>query len=434
MAKILVVDDDKPLCEIIQDWLTYEEHVVEVAHGGVDCWQRLQNQDYDLVILDWDLPDLNGIDVLKRYRQSGGTIPIIMLTGKTAVEDKVTGLDTGASDYLPKPFHMKELSVRIRTALRNAGVARKSVPKPLGSGNEKVLRAGNLVGTTLAGRYEFLEILGEGGLSIVFKARNPRLHKLVAIKMLRASELKEDSRARFEREALAISRLDHANIITVYDFGITENDHPYMVMEYLPGKTLEDLIDEQDRIPLRAGLDFMLQAADALAHAHEMGVLHRDIKPSNIMVKQVAGREPLVKILDFGLAKFTGRDSVRFRRLTRPSQILGSPLYISPERINGQQADERSDIYSLGCVLFETVTGYPPHCGDTTVEIMYKHLQEPPLTLAEARPEVKFPSGLQPLLSRLLEKDPNKRPQTVREVRDELERIARNLKIGEARG
>jgi serine/threonine-protein kinase len=252
--------------------------------------------------------------------------------------------------------------------------------------------------------------------------------------MLRASEQKQDSRARFEREALAISRLDHPNIITVYDFGITEHDHPYMVMEHISGKTLEDLIDEQDRMPLRFALDIMLQTADALAHAHEMGVLHRDIKPSNIMIKQVPGRQPVAKILDFGLAKFTGPDAARHRRLTRTSQILGSPLYISPERINGQQADERSDIYSLGCVLFEAVTGYPPHCGDTTVEIMYKHIQEPPLTLAEARPAVKFPDGLQELLSLMLQKDPNNRPQTAREVRDELERIARNVKIGEARG
>lgn len=423
MAKILIVDDDLELSGMVEDWLTHEKHAVTVVHEGYAGWKLLQNDTFDLAILDWDLPDLNGIDILRRFRDAGGLTPVIMLTGHTSVDDKEAGLDSGANDYLTKPFHMKELSARIRATLRNTGNIAPP-PKALGTGNEDVLKKGGLDGTQLAARYEFLEVLGEGGVGIVFKARHPHLDKLVAVKMLQSAELNDETVARFEREARAISRLDHPNIITVYDFGVTERRQPFMVMEFLEGRGLDVLLREEDFIQLQRALEILVPVVDAIAHAHEMGILHRDIKPSNIMLKTVANRQPVPKILDFGLAKLTDPASQKSVQLTQAQQVIGSPPYMSPEQVRGKPVDERSDIYAMGCVIFETVTGYPPHCGDTAMEIMLKHLEEPPLTFMETRPELAFPSDLEPLIMRALEKEPENRFQTMRALRDELARIA----------
>lgn len=423
MAKILVIDDDRELAGMVEDWLTFEKHDVEVVNTGFEGWNRIQSGEFELCVCDWDLPDLNGIDIVKRYRAAGGATPILMLTGHTSIDDKEQGLDSGANDYLTKPFHMKELSARIRAILRNAS-SQVVAPKALGSGNEDVLQKGNLEGTTLASRYEFIEIIGEGGFGMVFKARHPMLDKLVAVKMILESELKDEIIGRFEREAKAISKLDHPNIITLYDFGLTEKRLPYMVMEFIEGVGLDTVIREEDYVQLPKAMDILVPVADGLAYAHENGILHRDIKPSNIMLKEVAGRGMVAKLLDFGLAKLREPDAQKNPQLTQERQIFGSPPYMSPEQVRGKPLDERSDIYAFGCVMFEVVTGYPPHVGDTSVEIMFKHVEEPPLTFEETRPDIAYPPQLEQLINKALAKDPAQRYQSMRDLRNELETIS----------
>src|SRR4029453_16730733 len=200
MAKILVIDDDAVLTDTVDLWLTFQKHEVTVANTGFAGWEQLQKNQFELVVLDWDLPDGNGIDILKRFREAGGTIPIIMLTGHSSIGDKAAGFDSGANDYMTKPFEMEELSIRIKAILRSQRAVAAPLA-PLGQGNEEVLKKADLAGTRLAASYEFLEVIGEGAYGIVFKARHPRLDKLVAIKMLLSSELNEVAIARFEREA-----------------------------------------------------------------------------------------------------------------------------------------------------------------------------------------------------------------------------------------
>jgi CheY-like chemotaxis protein len=425
MPKILVIDDDRELAGMVEDWLLYEKHDVHVVHTGFEGWKELQAGDFDLALCDWDLPDLNGIDIVKRVRASGGSTPIIMLTGHTSIEDKEQGLDSGANDYLTKPFHMKELSARVRAVLRNSSPM-APVIKALGSDNEEILRRGDLLGTSLPGRYEFLEIIGEGGIGLVFKARHPHLEKLFAIKMLLASEMSDEMVSRFHLEAKAISKLDHPNIISVHDFGITEKRQPFMVMDYIAGTSLETAILERDYIPVAEALDYLIGLADGIAHAHDEAILHRDIKPANVMLKVMSDGRVVPKLLDFGLAKVqqAGHKPIH---TTTIHQVVGSPPYMSPEQVRGKPLDARSDIYALGCMMFELLTGYLPHAGDTAVELMFKHLEEPPLTFVEVRPKLSFPDGLQEAVNRAMQKQPEQRFQTMHELRDELQNIRKRI-------
>jgi len=323
------------------------------------------------------------------------------------------------------------LSMRIRAALKNQA----AIPRPqaLGANNEAVLERANLAGTFLAAKFEFLEVIGEGGMALVFKARHPHLDKLVAIKILQASEQSDEAVRRFEREARVISKLDHRNIVTVYDFGVTEKKQPYMVMEFIEGKALDVILEEQDYLALEPALSILLPVCDGIAHAHDHRILHRDLKPGNIMLKQVADQPAIPKVLDFGVAKPLDVDAERLERavpLTQAQQIIGTPPYISPEAVRGQPLDERSDVYSFGCVIFETVTGYPPFCGDTPLEVIVKRLEEPPLSFQEVRPELTYPQQLAQLIERALAVDPEDRYQSMRALQEELTRILQRCADG----
>lgn len=435
MARILVVDDDESLAGIVADWLAVEEHSVEVAIGGVNAWSCLQTEQFDIVVMDWEMPDIDGIDVLKRFRAAGGTTPVIMLTGRTAIDDKEKGLDTGADDYLTKPFHMKELTARIRAALRRSQVSPQPAPlKPLGTGNEEVLARGDLMGTALATRYEFLDVIGEGGVGIVFRARHPHLDKIVAIKMLQANALDERNIIRFEREAQAISRLEHPNIAMVYDFGITERQRPFMVMEFIEGRSLDDFIVKEGAMPLRRAMEILIQISDGIAHAHESGVIHRDIKPSNVLLKQMPSRPAVPKVLDFGCAKLVDaeKSTQQSRSLTQVGMSFGSPPYMSPEQVRGKILDQRSDIYSFGCLMYELVTGMLPFDDPNVVEIMFMHIEQDLEPLRSKRPDLKFPEEMERVVAKAMEKEAENRYQSMRQLTADLERLAAILQASSA--
>ncbi|MBX9685656.1 MAG: serine/threonine protein kinase, partial [Candidatus Obscuribacterales bacterium] len=230
--------------------------------------------------------------------------------------------------------------------------------------------------------------------------------------------------ARFEREARIVSNLEHPNIITVHDFGFTEKKQPYMVMEFIDGQDLDTALKAQpDGLPLEQALPILSAASAGLAYAHEQGILHRDIKPSNIALKQLENGELIPKLLDFGLAKLTGWNAGKEVALTQEQQILGSPVYMSPELVLGKTTDARSDIYSFACMIFEVVTGYTPFVGETAVEVATKRLTDPPLTFAEVQANKKYPEELEQLINRALERDPDKRFQTMKELHDQLSKI-----------
>lgn len=269
-------------------------------------------------------------------------------------------------------------------------------------------------GTLIAERYQIQHVIGQGSMGVVYKARQIFIKRDVALKMLLEDNIRGTRGfLRFKQEAQAASLLDHPNIVTILDFGLIGNNQAYLAMDYLEGLSLGERIDSKE-ISLEVFTHIFLQVCDGLAHAHEKGMVHRDIKPGNIMLTTRESDENFVVIVDFGLVKLL--ESPTDQRLTATDVVIGSPLYMSPEQCRGLEIDARSDIYSLGCVMYETLTTAPPMLGDTVVDTMLKHISETPVSVREARPGIYVPPSLERLISRCMAKDPVDRPQTMMEV------------------
>lgn len=271
------------------------------------------------------------------------------------------------------------------------------------------------------GRYEIISELGQGAMGVVYKARDPMLDRIVAIKTVSMSLYEKDSaeyEARFYVEARAAGGLSHPNIIVVYDIGKTE-DLVYMAMEYLQGQEVRDLLREGKPLPVREALDIAAQVADGLGYAHEHHVVHRDIKPANIMVLP-SGR---AKIMDFGIARLRSSD-VR----TQTGIVLGSPKYMSPEQVLGRRVDHRSDIFSLGVVLYQMLAGNAPFTGDNLNTVMYSTINFAPSPLGESNPEV--PQLLDLIVAKALAKRPDDRYQSAYELAVDLRECAGRLEAG----
>jgi len=270
------------------------------------------------------------------------------------------------------------------------------------------------------GKYAVGELLGSGGIGAVFKARHIYMDRMVALKVIR-SELAEDRYAmrNFQREATAVANLHHKNIVEIYDFGISENDEPYMVMEFVPGSTLADLVQKKQPLPLDRALVLGADISLALAEAHSRGIIHCDIKPSNILINRSEQNE-IVKVVDFGLAQIIPKDCQQQSLNTDKFFVCGTPFYMSPEQCSGSRMDLRSDIYSLGCVMFELLTGQKVFTGKTPSDTFAKHCYELAPTLPEVYPDGHFSAALDHTIACMLAKDPADRPQSMAEVRQAL--------------
>ena len=268
-----------------------------------------------------------------------------------------------------------------------------------------------MIGKVLGNRYEIIAMLGAGGMANVYRARCTVLNRIVTVKVLR-KELAEDKDfvRRFQMEAQAVALLSHPNIVSIYDVG-EEDGVPYLVMEYVEGFNLKEIIRERGPLSATEAVNIGIQVCAALEHAHSKGIIHRDIKSHNILVTP-GGR---VKVTDFGLARVLSIPSVT---MTQSGSVMGSVHYFSPEQARGEEVTPQSDIYSLGVVLYEVLSGHVPFQGDNPISIALKHLQEEPKSLRLENPTI--PNVLEKIIFKAMAKDPKNRFSSAEQMQQAL--------------
>ena len=275
------------------------------------------------------------------------------------------------------------------------------------------------VGSEVDGRYKIVELIGEGGMGKVYLAEHVEIGKRVALKVLHPSYSRmPDLVERFRREARAASKIGHPNIVDVTDSGATADGSVYFVMEYLEGVELGSVIEREGALDVGRGLRISTQICRALSAAHREGIIHRDLKPENIFLITRGGEADVVKVLDFGIAKTTEAEAARERRLTSPGMAMGTPEYMAPEQAAGRPADARTDVYSLGAIVYEMTTGVPPYQGDNFMEILTKKATVDPAPPTSVRAEI--PAQVSDLVMLAMSRDPDRRPQTMEAFEYEL--------------
>ncbi len=279
----------------------------------------------------------------------------------------------------------------------------------------------------IGGRYRVVSLLGKGGMGSVYGVQDLFENLEFALKTLDIHRVSEIAVRRFQIETRTAALLDHPNLVRMQDFGLIENGQPYMVMEFVDGITLTQHLREQGSMSVEQAAPLFAQVCCGLHYAHEQGVIHRDIKPSNIMLVKnaVGGSEGSVKVVDFGIARLANDIEGAGQALTHTGDVFGSPLYMSPEQCSGEKVDHRSDIYSLGCVLFEVLTGAPPHIGQSVLATMMMHKSQPAPSLREASLGKEFPEALEQVVARMLCKSPDDRYQNLGAVAHQLASVCR---------
>ncbi len=401
---LLVVDDNEMNRDMLSRRLQRRGFRVHVAEDGEKGLAIVNEETIDLVLLDIMMPGIDGIEVLKRLRQQHSQVqlPVIMATAKQDSEDVVQALELGANDYVTKPIDFPVVLARVQAQLRTKAAA----PAPK-SGEPTAAEIEP--GVVLAGKYRLEELIGSGNFGAVYKARHLDLDLDVAVKVLLPSvTANEESMRRFRQEGVAACRVRHPNAVTVSDFGITETGVAFMVMELLEGTTLVEEIRRHGKIPPRRCLEILRPVCEVLAEAHDAGLVHRDIKPENIFLHHTS-RGEVIKVLDFGIAKLVG-EAVTQENLTAEGWILGTPAYIAPERVNDQNYDGRSDVYSLGILMFEMLTGRRPFrtSRQDPMGLLMMHVNAEPPTLRSVAPELS--EELEELVARAIRKNPDERP------------------------
>ncbi|HEY9713966.1 MAG TPA: protein kinase [Chroococcales cyanobacterium] len=366
--------------------------------------------------------------------------PNIVVSGETGMEQNSPG-ESISSAHLP---HLQEagetmeghVSSSVRqdhTAITDGSLQEGGSRRSTGSNTNANTNSGasgiaeeDYIGTIVAGRYRIISLIGQGGMGSVFKAQHIMLDSMVAVKILN-SNLAGDERAlkRFAQEAKATNSLSHPNLAAVSDYGLTESGAPYFVMEFVEGESLGSLIEEAGHLEWRRALQLTKQISDAMAYAHLKGVVHRDLKPANVLIARDEKGEEKAVVVDFGIAKVIAEESQSAQRLTQTGEVFGSPLYMSPEQCTGATLDGRSDIYSLGCLLYEAITGMVPFYGDNPVQTILQQIHDAPPSFKTVAKGVETPSGVETITMHCLEKAPADRYQSMEDVSSDLDLVMR---------
>ena len=292
------------------------------------------------------------------------------------------------------------------------------------------------IGRDLAGQFRILEKIGSGGMGAVYKAEQPEMRRFVAVKILHPRYLsRPDLVSRFRREARAMSHLSHPNTARVFLYGQLDDGACYFVMEYLAGRNLAQTVRAEGPMDVTRAVNIMVQVCGALEEAHKQGIVHRDLKPENVFLTTQGGISDYPKVLDFGLAKVTEREMRPGSLiLTQEGMVFGTPEFMSPEQARGEKLDGRSDIYSLGIIMYELLTGKLPFDANQPMEFIQKHIKEPPIPLAKRAPNRDWPAGLWEALEKSLAKQPSQRFGTANELAAALRAVLTPASQAQASG
>jgi|GEM_PF-766373 len=433
LGSLLVVDDNEMNRDILSRCLMRRGHAIATAKSGREALAILKSHNFDLVLLDIMMPDMNGYEVVHHLKadKSWRNIPVIFISAIDDTSRKVEAFKSGGVDYVTKPFQAEEVLARVENQLKIARLqkALELQNEELVKRNEDLIRAQRrteivfsaladiLPGTVLDDKYRLEHKIGSGGFGAVYRATHLSLNKPVAVKIFRptsGNDLPEGLK-RFRLEGISASRIIHRNAVAVLDSGISGAGMAYLVMELLQGHTLAEELEKNKRLTPARTLEILIPVCDALAEAHDMGIVHRDVKPENIFLHQTKHGE-VIKVVDFGIAKLLDPASNPSNRvLTISGSVVGTPAYIAPERLADKPYDGQADVYSLGILSYQMLTGrvpfQPSDGGSWAMGIM--HLTKEPAPLREIDPNI--PPALESIVMQTLLKDPNSRP-TAREL------------------
>jgi serine/threonine protein kinase/CheY-like chemotaxis protein len=381
----------------------YEVHA---ATNGREGLELIDHVSPDIVLLDVQMPEMNGYELCAMLKSKPrlAPIPVVFISALEEVAEKLKGFEAGGVDYVTKPFEPAEVLARVSTQVklfhmqrelkeRNAELQRRN--EQLARAHERTERmflalSSALTGSVIDDTYRIDEKIGEGGFGAVFRGMHLGLQRPVAIKVLRpnpASDMTEQI-ARFRAEGVAACRVAHRNAVEVLDFGVSSDGIAYLVMELLNGKSLGAILRDTRKLPVARCRDIGVAVCDVLAAAHTAGIVHRDIKPDNVFLHD-DGKGEIVKVVDFGIAKLIDVKPEDLAEATQLGSVIGTPPYMAPERLMGRTYDERSDIYSVGVVLYLMLSGELPFAAASASlgEMVKLHLTEKPRPLNGEVPE-----------------------------------------------